>query len=117
MPQAKEQSASKTKKCAYCAEEILEEAKKCKHCGEFLDEKLKASSQRSAKREKSWDPGIAAALSFILPGMGQIYKGDIGIGLVLLLFTIIGYAMFIIPGLGLHIFAIYSAYSAPAPKR
>ena len=26
-----------TKKCPWCAEEILVDAKKCKHCGEFLD--------------------------------------------------------------------------------
>jgi hypothetical protein len=26
-----------TKRCPYCAEEILAAAKKCKHCGEFLD--------------------------------------------------------------------------------
>jgi len=28
----------KTKKCPFCAEEILSEAKKCKHCGEIIDE-------------------------------------------------------------------------------
>jgi hypothetical protein len=26
-----------TRKCEFCAEEILAEAKKCKHCGEFVD--------------------------------------------------------------------------------
>lgn len=29
---------ARTKRCPYCAEEILEDAVKCKHCGEFLDD-------------------------------------------------------------------------------
>jgi hypothetical protein len=28
---------NRTRKCPFCAEEILSEAKKCKHCGEFLN--------------------------------------------------------------------------------
>ena len=32
---------AETKKCPYCAEEILAEAKKCKFCGEYLDPSLK----------------------------------------------------------------------------
>ena len=35
---SKEKSPS-TKKCPFCAEEILSEARKCKHCSEFLDDK------------------------------------------------------------------------------
>jgi uncharacterized membrane protein YvbJ len=30
-----------TKKCPYCAEEILSDAKKCKYCGEILDPTLR----------------------------------------------------------------------------
>ncbi|HXY02724.1 MAG TPA: hypothetical protein VEI49_04060 [Terriglobales bacterium] len=29
-----------TRKCPFCAEEILSEAKKCKHCGEFVNGKV-----------------------------------------------------------------------------
>jgi hypothetical protein len=29
-----------TRKCEFCAEEILEEARKCKHCGEFADRSI-----------------------------------------------------------------------------
>jgi TM2 domain-containing membrane protein YozV len=38
-------------------------------------------------------------LSLVIPGAGQIYKGQIINGLVWLLFVVGGYIFFIIPGL------------------
>jgi hypothetical protein len=52
-------------------------------------------------------------LSVFIPGLGQIYKGQIGKGILLLLLTIFGYMLLIVPGLALHLFTIIDAYSAP----
>jgi predicted RNA-binding Zn-ribbon protein involved in translation (DUF1610 family) len=93
-------------RCPYCGEEILAQAKKCKHCGEFLDGELR---RRNAPRK--WSPGVAAVLSFIIPGLGQMYKGQIGNGLVWMIVVIIGYVMMIIPGLILHLCCIAGAAS------
>jgi len=32
-----------TRKCAFCAEEMLADAKKCKHCGEFVSKTISNS--------------------------------------------------------------------------
>ena len=57
----------------------------------------------------NWNPGIAGVLSLIIPGAGQLYKRQIGRGLLWLLFVFMGYAIFIFPGLILHIFCIINA--------
>ena len=60
---------------------------------------------------KEWSPGVAALLSFLIPGAGQIYKGSIGIGLLWLICVVTGYVMMIFPGVVLHIICVYKAYS------
>lgn len=54
---------------------------------------------------------MAAVLSFFIPGLGQIYKGSIGKGLLLLVVTVIGYALLILPGLVIHLLTVVDAYS------
>ena len=59
----------------------------------------------------TWNPGVAAVLSLLIPGAGQIYKGQIFNGLFWLVFVVIGYFAFVVPGVILHIFCIIGAAS------
>jgi predicted amidophosphoribosyltransferase len=56
--------------CPTCKNEISKNAQFCPKCGEPL-------SLPARPRQRLWSPGVAALLSFILPGAGQIYKGEL----------------------------------------
>ena len=58
-----------------------------------------------------WSPGIAAVLSLVIPGAGQMYKGQVGAGLLWLFCVAVGYVLLIAPGLVLHIVCIVNAAS------
>ena len=101
------------RKCPYCAESIQVDAIKCKHCGEILDSQLKARRNQqqvqNQSREQKWSPGIAALISFIIPGGGQMYKGEVGMGIFWFTIVIIGYCMLLLPGIILHIICVVTA--------
>lgn len=106
-----------TKKCLYCAELINIDARKCKHCGEFLDGSSRSEPKVTQtfvlpeQKIRRWSPGVAALLSFLIPGAGQMYKGNVGSGLVWLFVVVIGYVLLIVPGLILHLICIFAAAS------
>ena len=58
-----------------------------------------------------WSPGLAAVLSFFLPGLGQLYKGQLINGLVWFFMVMCGYAALIVPGLILHFLCVLGALS------
>lgn len=92
--------------CANCSNEIDEKAEICPKCGVRV-------KQVSVHREMK-SSGIAVILSFFIPGLGQIYNGQIGKGI---LFIIIGFilalSMIVLIGFVLYpIFWIYNMYDA-----
>ncbi len=61
------------------------------------------------------NPALAAILSFLIPGLGQIYNGEIGKGLIIIVVQVINFLLAtiiigIFTGLAVFIWAIYDAY-------
>ena len=115
---------TETKNCPFCAETINVAALKCKHCGEYLDKDLKSANRQQntstivlpEQKFRKWSPGVAALLSFIIPGAGQMYKGNVMSGLAWLFFVVLGYFLLLIPGLILHLICIFAAASGDPYK-
>ena len=100
--------------CSSCGSPLLAQAVICPQCGcEQADQVLRRQEMSGSRK----DPGIAALLSFLWMGAGQIYNGDLAKGIVfailpifwpLALFALIGIPIM----LGLWIWAIVDAYQS-----
>lgn len=64
--------------------------------------------------EERKSSGIAVVLSFFIPGLGQIYNGQIGKGILFIILSgILVLLMFVIIGIPLYlIFWVYNLYDA-----
>lgn len=100
--------------CSSCGEAIKKEAEICPHCG------VRASGG-SGSGEK--EPGIAAVISLIIPGGGQLYNEQITRGALILggyiafwmvtlvlMFVLIGFLLMLFSPI-FHLFAAWDAYS------
>lgn len=110
--------------CRECGDRVSSEAPTCPHCGVpqpvFINGVPAVALAPAASgapapvyvvNAPSHSPGLAAVLSFFLPGLGHLYKGSIGAGFMWFLAVVIGYAALILPGIILHICCIVSAGS------
>jgi len=86
--------------------------KLCPKCGVRVKDPIKYGSrdgQGRTHQEQLKSSGLAAVLS-IIPGLGQIYNGQIGKGLFFLIGTIIGFFIFFFPGFLIWGYGIYDSY-------
>lgn len=112
--------------CRECGQTVSTEARSCPHCGAPSPSRVPPPFHHAGAagyapgpqvvyvERKQPSGGIAAVLSFIVPGLGQLYKGQIGRGLLWFFLTIIGYAALVVPGLILHLCCIINAASTDA---
>ena len=96
-------------KCPECSNQISDLAFSCPSCGYTL--RKQEAQEKVAIVSAPFSPGIAAVLSFLIPGLGQIYKTQILGGLIWFMVVLIGYFFLVIPGLILHLICIISAAS------
>ena len=105
--------------CSNCRKNTPE-GKFCEHCGASLQstqtfqqpvvQNVGGTVQPPVvKKEKN--ALLAALLSFIFTGSGQVYNGQTGKGIGILIGAIIGYFIFVIPGVLVFIYGIYDAYT------
>lgn len=106
---------NKTKFCSNCGFEMPQSTKFCPECGTTTDGSPQVVNNAIVNSDKS--PELAAVLSFLIIGLGQIYLGLTKKGIMLLIAAIIsGFLMLIIIGwitwFIVWIYAIYDAYNS-----
>jgi len=103
----------KVKRCPMCdATDIPVTQRECGACSAIRLSSSAATTSGSTMRRFSAPTGTnrtAALLSFLIPGAGQIYKGQTVNGFVWLLCVAVGYVCFVIPGLVLHVCCMIGA--------
>jgi TM2 domain-containing membrane protein YozV/RNA polymerase subunit RPABC4/transcription elongation factor Spt4 len=94
------------KYCSHCGAVIPKEAEICPKCGVRVMEPPRPMNEKN--------PGIAAVLSFLFTGLGQIYNEQIGKGVTFIIIGIIcALSIFVLIGIIAYpLFWIYNIYDA-----
>jgi TM2 domain-containing membrane protein YozV len=102
-------------KCTKCQTENQKDSRFCINCGESLsavipvDAGIRRSTLTTKRYAEGKNQSLAAVLSFLFTGLGQVYNGDVlkgitmFVGLLILSFTVIG-------ALAIWVWSIVDAY-------
>ena len=109
-------SDRKTKFCVNCGAEIDERAEICPKCGVRVAPPPPPTNSMPTVLAERKSEGLAAVLSFLFVGLGQIYNGQIGKGILFIIVGVVAVlSMLILIGFLLYplfwIYNIYDAYS------
>jgi tetratricopeptide (TPR) repeat protein len=89
--------------CPHCGTEMLgDETGTCLSCGKIIRERAKSPELKS--------PLLAAIMSFLIPGLGQMYTGNTLRGILLLIGAFVGFIILLVPGFIVLAYAVYDAY-------
>ncbi|KAF5087210.1 hypothetical protein [Methanoculleus horonobensis] len=64
-----------------------------------------------SRREKKKYPAIAAGLSLLFNGLGQAYNGQFARGVLVLLGSLLGLFVMIVPGVAIWAWGVYDAWA------
>jgi TM2 domain-containing membrane protein YozV len=107
--------------CENCGASVKPGDQFCENCGASLGaaamepkppqpvQPAHPAAPAAGQGEKS--PVLAAIASLLFSGLGQVYNGSLGKGLLIFFGTLIGSMIFLIPGLIVLIYGIYDAYT------
>jgi len=116
MTQSESSYEKRTKFCVNCGAQIDARAEICPKCGVRVAPPPPPSMPPQNVNVERKNEGLAAILSFLFTGLGQIYNGQIGKGIMFIILGIVCVALFIILiGIPLYIilwvYNIYDAYN------
>ena len=118
-----EASETGTKFCSNCGFEMPKATKFCPECGNATSmgpQVVNSTTATVLRSDKS--PGLAALLSFLIIGLGQVYLGLTKKGIILfvlaiisgiLIFVLIGWILWVL----VWVYAIYDAYNSGEKMR
>ena len=79
------------------------------HHDEF-DDLISHPARPCEREERSPSPGIAAVLSVLIPGLGQVYNGRLVAGACWFLAASFAYWAILVPGFIVHALCVWLAY-------